>query len=217
VRESLVPRCHASDNFTFSNPPGPHAVGVKIVQQYDRSRLYKKQIDLATGEPAQGERTRPMQTLIWYPAARGGQPVTYRQYLETMATEDEFARNAAEVKSMTDGRIDSNAGARRDALLREIARPMLAVRDARAESGKFPVVIYAPSFSAPAVENTDLCEYLASQGYIVLSQRLDRTAYALDDGRSRWRGNAGGRHLLPDRLREHAVAGRHQQGGGRRL
>jgi tetratricopeptide (TPR) repeat protein len=160
---------HASDNFTFSNPPGPHAVGVKIVQQYDRSRLYKKQIDLATGEPAQGERTRPMQTLIWYPAARGGQPVTYRQYLETMATEDEFARNAAEVKSMTDGRIDSNAGARRDALLREIARPMLAVRDARAESGKFPVVIYAPSFSAPAVENTDLCEYLASQGYIVLS------------------------------------------------
>jgi tetratricopeptide (TPR) repeat protein len=160
---------HASDNFTFSNPPGPHAVGVKFIQQYDHTRLFKKQIDLATGEPAQGERTRPMQTLVWYPAARGGQPVTYRQYLDTMSTEDEFTRGAADVKRMTDDLIDSNAGTRRDALLREVARPMLAVRDARAENGKFPVVIYAPSYSASAVENADLCEYLASQGYIVLS------------------------------------------------
>lgn len=160
---------HAADAFTFSNPPGPHAVGVKFVQQYDRTRLYKTRLDLATGEPSQGERTRPMQTVVWYPAARGGQPVTYRQYLETMPTEDEFTRGAAEVKRMTDERIDGNAGTRRDALLRDIARPMQAVRDARVESGKFPVVIYAPSYSAPAIENADLCEYLASQGYIVLS------------------------------------------------
>jgi tetratricopeptide (TPR) repeat protein len=160
---------HAADTFTFSNPPGPHAVGVKFVQQYDRTRVFKKQIDLATGEPTQGERARPMQTLVWYPAARGGQPVSYRQYLETMATEDEFTRDAAEVKRMTDDRIANNAGVRREALLRDVARPMQAVRDARAENGKFPVVIYAPSYSAPAIENTDLCEYLASQGYIVLS------------------------------------------------
>ncbi|WBS04643.1 dienelactone hydrolase family protein [Pseudoduganella sp. SL102] len=46
---------------------------------------------------------------------------------------------------------------------------MRAVRDAPAQAGKFPVVIYAPSFSARATENADLCEYLASHGYIVLS------------------------------------------------
>jgi len=160
---------HAADNFTFSNPPGPHAVGVKLVQQYDRARLYKTRVDLATGEPAQGERTRPIQTIVWYPAAHGGTPVIYRQYLETIPTEDEFTRTVAEVKRFTDTEIDGNAGARRDALLRDIARPMHAVRDARAENGKFPVVIYAPSYSAPAMENADLCEYLASQGYIVLS------------------------------------------------
>lgn len=160
---------HAADSFTFSNPSGPHAVGVKFVQQYDRTRVYKKQIDLATGEPTRGERSRPIQTVVWYPAARGGQPVSYRQYLETMASEDEFTRGAADIKKMTDSRIDGNAGTRREALLRDIARPMQAVRDARAENGKFPVVIYAPSYSAPAIENADLCEYLASQGYIVLS------------------------------------------------
>jgi tetratricopeptide (TPR) repeat protein len=44
-----------------------------------------------------------------------------------------------------------------------------AVRDAKLASGRFPVVIYAPSFSAKASENADLCEYLASHGYVVIA------------------------------------------------
>mgnify|MGYP006147812387 CR=1 FL=1 len=32
---------------------------------------------LAAGKPASGERARPMQMLVWYPAARGGKPVTF--------------------------------------------------------------------------------------------------------------------------------------------
>jgi pimeloyl-ACP methyl ester carboxylesterase len=46
---------------------------------------------------------------------------------------------------------------------------MWAVRDAVEEQGAWPVVIYAPSFTAPAFENADLCEYLASQGYVVMA------------------------------------------------
>lgn len=160
---------HASDTFTFSNPPGPHGVGFKLIQQYDRSRLYKADIDLATGDKVAGERARPVQTLLWYPAARGGKPLSYRQYLETAATENAFTLGAADVKRLTDARIESNAGSRREAVLREMAGAMRAVRDARPVEGKFPVVIYAPSYSANAMENADLCEYLASQGYIVLS------------------------------------------------
>jgi pimeloyl-ACP methyl ester carboxylesterase len=34
---------------------------------------------------------------------------------------------------------------------------------------KFPLVIYAPSFSAMSWENVDLCEYLASHGYVVVA------------------------------------------------
>jgi dienelactone hydrolase len=48
---------------------------------------------------------------------------------------------------------------------------MWASRDAPAASGKFPVVIYAASHSSFAVENADLCEYLASHGYIVIASR----------------------------------------------
>lgn len=166
---SCTASANAADGFTFSNPPGPYAVGLKVIQQYDRARTYKSEIDLATGEPVQGERARPVQTLVWYPAARGGKPVTWRDYLDTVPTEDAFTRSPAEIKRMTDERIDGNAAGHREALLRDIARPQLAVRDARPENAKFPVVIYAPSYSAYAIENTDLCELLASHGYIVLS------------------------------------------------
>jgi dienelactone hydrolase len=159
----------AADNFTFSNPPGPHAIGVKIVQQYDRTRVWKASVDLATGESVQGERARPIQAIVWYPAARGGMPVTYRDYLETIATEDDFTRGAAEVRRMTDTLVNDNAGPRLEVVARDVANPMHAVRDARAEAGKYPVVIYAPSYSSDAAENVDLCEYLASHGYIVLS------------------------------------------------
>ncbi len=160
---------HAADTFTFTTASGPHAVGVKVVQQYDRSRLYKTAVDQYTGEPAEGERSRPVQAIVWYPAHGGGRRQTFRDYLETGPTEDDFGRGSAEVKRLTDATIEEGAGTRRAALLRDLSRPMLAVRDARARKGSFPVVIYAPGFSGNAVENADLCEYLASHGYIVLS------------------------------------------------
>lgn len=159
----------ASDEFVFANAPGRHAVGLKIEQQYDHTRQFRTRVDLVTGEPTRGERSRPMQALVWYPAARGGKPLSFRDYMATIPTEDDFTRSPAEVERLVAARIDGHAGKRRDALLRELAKPMLAVRDAKPENGKFPVVIYAPSFSANGVENTDLCELLASHGYIVLA------------------------------------------------
>lgn len=162
----------ANDEFSFSNPPGPHAVGFRIVQQYDYTRQYKTRVDMRTGAPSSGERARPIQALIWYPATRGsqpGKPQNFRDYLGTIPTEDDFTLGAADVKRLLEQRIEGHAGKRRAALLRELAKPMLAVRDAQAGNGKFPVVIYAPSLSSSAVENTDLCELLASHGYVVLA------------------------------------------------
>jgi Chlorophyllase len=44
-----------------------------------------------------------------------------------------------------------------------------AVRDAPLARGRYPVVIYAPSDSSVSWENADLCEYLASHGYVVIA------------------------------------------------
>jgi dienelactone hydrolase len=46
---------------------------------------------------------------------------------------------------------------------------MWAVRNAPLLPGRFPVVIYAPSLSSMSWENADLCEYLASHGYVVVA------------------------------------------------
>ncbi|UOQ64545.1 hypothetical protein [Hymenobacter volaticus] len=50
--------------------PGPHGVGFRVVQQYDYARSYKDKTDLVTGKPYLGERARPVQTLVWYPARK---------------------------------------------------------------------------------------------------------------------------------------------------
>lgn len=160
----------AATGFVFSNEPGPHGVGLRIVQQYDYSRTYKAKIDILSGQPSLGERARPLQTLIWYPAAKGGAPVRYMDYFRTVATEEVFERSSAEIDKIAAASMAAGTpGMSAAAVRREETRPMWAVRDAKPAAGKFPVVIYAPSFNAAAHENVDLCEYLASQGYVVLS------------------------------------------------
>jgi len=140
-------------------PPGPHAVGLHIVQQYDASRGPTPKLSIfATATPART--ARPMQTLVWYPAqASNTAHVRYLEYLQSDVTGDNFALSAAALATASK-QWDKNPAAQ---------APMLAVRDAQAATGPFPVVIYAPSFDADAAENADLCEYLASHGYIVLA------------------------------------------------
>jgi hypothetical protein len=47
--------------------------------------------------------------------------------------------------------------------------PLWAVREAKPAKGHYPILIYAPSDSSVSWENADLCEYLASHGYVVLA------------------------------------------------
>lgn len=155
---------------TFSELPGPYAVGLRVVQQYDYTRIYREKTNLMNGLPTVGERARPVQTLVWYPAKRGGAAVRYADYIRTAVTEDDFNIPEATVDQSSRDWV----GRRWDGLTpagieRETKQPMSAVANATPSSGHFPVVIYAPSFGASAHENADLCEFLASQGYIVLA------------------------------------------------
>jgi dienelactone hydrolase len=161
----------AGSNFTRHNAPGPNAVGLRVVEQYDFSRGYRGETDVETGRPITGERARPIQTLIWYPATKGsGQGLTVRDYVELGVTADDFDHPPAEREAMQAKFVASKVATlspeRAEA---ELDAPMLARRDAAPAGGKFPVVIYAPSFNAEAYENADLCEYLASQGYLVIA------------------------------------------------
>jgi dienelactone hydrolase len=152
-------------DFTPSAPPGPYRVGFHVRQQYDRARVYQHPRNPVTAQATSGDRSRPLQTLIWYPAIGTGGALTYRDYVATVATEEEFSRMPDQVRRATDALVET----RTPQVQRDLSSPVRALRDAPERPGKFPVVIYAPSHSAYAIENADLCEYLASHGYIVIA------------------------------------------------
>ncbi len=148
---------------------GPHAVGFRVVQQYDRTREFKPEMDPATGQKTVGERARPIQTLIWYPAASKGKNLRYVDYVHTRYSEANFALTATqrdEALAKTEANWTRRLGEGAKQLMtseREIGR------DVPFAKGKFPVVIYAAGAGGVADENADLCEYLASHGYLVLA------------------------------------------------
>jgi dienelactone hydrolase len=149
----------AAPFFRFIEQQGPHAVGLKVVDQYDYSRTYRSGVD-ALGKPFEGERARPLQTLVWYPAQKTpGKPMTVGDYGDLLATEDNFDKP----------KVSSDWEQWLTAMTPTLKDSMWAVRDAPPVLGRFPVVIYAPSFSAMSWENADLCEYLASHGYVVIA------------------------------------------------
>jgi dienelactone hydrolase/predicted negative regulator of RcsB-dependent stress response len=145
--------------FRFTEKPGPDAVGLKVVEQYDFSRTYRPLID-ELGKAYQGERARPLQTLIWYPAQKSnGKAMTVGDYSDLLATETSFGK--PELWSDWKWWIEGMKPTLKDS--------MWAVRDAPLLAGRFPVVIYAPSLSSMSWENADICEYLASHGYVVVA------------------------------------------------
>lgn len=146
--------------FSLRVPSGPDAVGLRVVNQYDRSRHFGSQVD-DMGKAASGERDRPPQTLVWFPAEATKQKhMSVADYLALRSTETSFAAPAISA-GLDEWFIEGVPHPSEDRTL--------AVRDAKPLTGRFPLVIYAPSFSSFSWENLDLCELLASYGYVVIA------------------------------------------------
>jgi predicted dienelactone hydrolase len=171
VLAALVPLAGAENGFA-NLERGPNGVGFRVVQQYDYSRSYREKNDVVDGTPFTGERARPVQTLIWYPAASSGARIPYSDYIRTEASDDHFGRSKAEVDAFMARTLKSASAAVGEAQAKALfAQRMLAVRDAAPLAGKYPVVVYAPGGGSPAHEAADVGEYLASHGYVVIASR----------------------------------------------
>ncbi len=83
---------------------------------------------------------RSLAVMVWYPAAAGGTPTTYRRHLEPVT--------GAALDITTDG---------------------IAVADAAPLAGRFPLVVISHGFGGWAAGMTYLAENLASKGYVVAS------------------------------------------------
>lgn len=142
--------------FQFLQKPGPYSVGLKVVNQYDPSRKFPATPDRPEATAGQG--SRPLQTLIWYPALQSSsKPMTVGDYVVFADQEIHFDTP------------DQEHNKWRTRLKSSFDVPLWAVRDAKMAEGHYPVLIYAAGDSSIAWENADLCEYLASHGYVVLA------------------------------------------------
>jgi tetratricopeptide (TPR) repeat protein len=170
---AAAPAPASTTDYPLAAAAGPYRVGFHVRQQLDRARVSGRARDPVTAQPAGAERGRPLQTLVWYPAGATPPPsqaMTYRDYIATVATEEDFTRTPEQARQAADLLIDARTrGADGERLQAGLRQPVRALRDAPERAGSFPVVIYAPGNSAYAIDNADLCEYLASQGYIVIA------------------------------------------------
>ena len=147
--------------FKLTQELGPYGVGLRIVHQYDYSRTFGPLTD-DLGKARHDERARPMQTLIWYPAdSRSGRRMTVRDYAMLWASQARFS----------EPKMPLIAADRLAGLSKSLNQELWAVSGSRAAIGRFPVVIYSPGLSSLPTpwENADLCEYLASHGYLVVA------------------------------------------------
>ena len=126
---------------------GPHAVGVRSITLVDRDQLDLGAIEPSTGAPAR--RDRSLQVELWYPAQAAATitPVTYEDALDS-----EPPAPPARFKV---------AG--------------LAVRDAPADDGRYPLVVVSHGYGNVPIAMSWLTENLASKGYVVAAIRHEDT------------------------------------------
>jgi len=147
---------------------GPHAVGFMTFEEYDYSRTFQAKRDYF-GEVIPGERARPVQVCVWYPAVEdaGAAPVLFSDYAFSPPEDHSFYQFLSAVQNREVAWLHGLLMNNQTAVLEVLGMDMNAVRDTKAADGFFPLLIYACGFDRGVGENAVLCEYLASHGYVV--------------------------------------------------
>jgi tetratricopeptide (TPR) repeat protein len=148
--------------------PGPYAVGFMAVEEYDYSRSFMPKKDYF-GAAVPGERGRPVQVCIWYPAEEAGMHnrMVYGEYAFVYPGDSRFYGFLGNLQDREVGVLHFIFNNDRGAVIDLQSEEMTAMRGAPVAAGRFPLVLYAPHFNINVTENLILCEYLASHGFVV--------------------------------------------------
>ncbi|MEP5912326.1 MAG: prolyl oligopeptidase family serine peptidase, partial [Flavobacteriaceae bacterium] len=141
---------------------GKYTVGFQHYTTADSTRTYRRVNDFTNHRIA-----RPIPISVWHPSSQkmnDKKQLEVLDYLQILKEEEEW-------EYLPNGQIlnwfyyaNSTENQKH---LKEKTKAYHS--EAPFANGKFPVIVYAPSFQASSIENFALCEYLASHGYIVIS------------------------------------------------
>ena len=148
--------------------PGPHGVGYMAIEHYDYSRSFQPKRDYF-GELIPGERGRPLQVCVWYPAVPDDDAtsVTMSDYVFTPPDDMRQYDFLARIQNREIVFLHTILANNQVAVLEVLATDMKAVKDADPADGAFPLLVYHSDFSRGIAENAVLFEYLASHGFVV--------------------------------------------------
>ncbi|MFZ5980394.1 MAG: dienelactone hydrolase family protein [Candidatus Zixiibacteriota bacterium] len=148
---------------------GPYAAGFMTIEKYDCSRAFQVKNDYF-GAPLPGERARPLQIIIWYPAVKTANavPAVYGAYAFAYPEDERFVSILSNFHNREIGYLSAYIRDR-GKVMELMSTPMSGIRDATPatppDSAGFPLIIYHAGESH--AENAALCEYLASHGFVV--------------------------------------------------
>jgi hypothetical protein len=144
----------------FNLTYGTYDVGFKNIEMKDPMRGYDYSMEQNDQKGA-----RPISASLWYPATmkEGDETVKILDYLRIFTAEKEW-------KYLPDEELLNwyqywNTHKNRAS----IQGTSKAFKKAEIAKGKFPLIIYAPSYEASSIENFAWAEFLASHGYMVVS------------------------------------------------
>jgi len=152
----------SQDNIWDNLEKGNYNVGFKVLLLYDSTRTINNQKNL-----------RPIQVSIWYPAQVSQIPASmiYRDYFLLSAAEIDF--------EISDALKDSSIAEYKNLLLQNgvngdsfdswFNAQMIADRNAIPIENKFPLIVVAEGNYHSAHHQSFLCEFLASNGYVVVT------------------------------------------------
>jgi Tetratricopeptide repeat len=174
----LVAFLFTANSFAENSPfwgdlkSGSHKAGFQVIEKYDYGRPFKRKVDYE-GNPIAGERARPIQISVWYPAKSNSQnPMRLSDYVHLIGSEDLSKPTPASFQQAEQlfFHIRWFQGAPEEKLKELLANPTNSYKDAQHATGRFPLILLANSVSLSSpFSHFVLAEYLASHGYIVAS------------------------------------------------
>lgn len=140
---------------------GDYLIGFRHYITSDSARTYSRIFDYSNKRHA-----RPITVSIWYPSEQkvsNKTPLKILDYFEILKEEVEWEYLPNE--QLLNWFYYANTPANQV----HLSEQTNAFSEIGFAKGKFPVIIYAPSFQASSIENFALCEFLATHGYVVIA------------------------------------------------
>ncbi|MDP2388628.1 MAG: hypothetical protein Q8M29_19810 [Bacteroidota bacterium] len=163
-------------------------IGYKTIIDFDSSRTYK--LNYPNDTSSLTHDPRPIITSIWYPAniSKADKAMLYGDYIKVQSKDPKlktFLKRIEDYNALSSSQcmfdVDDPDEEQKKMVPKHLKQPIEVFKNATPVNMKFPLVIYHPGLGGTLNDNTVLCEYLASNGFVVMSGAFQANDYKYVD------------------------------------